>query len=420
MQGLKTLKNFFVWDGSQIVIHNDPLLGCSQTNRIQFLFSVESFYFSVEESFDLAWDFEEKIIKIPPIPIVEHQRVNSDLLDNLTKQIDCPPGLNRFFLSIIQKIEKFQLDFKNAIRANQAYTSKEVHKEYLNLSANYSLTTIKSKTYFSSQLEYELDAVSLLKIKLTTSELGIRIDFQGTTTNSIVQLADNTTDSICFHFFADYFQFNDLMNEATYSHFQITKPTHSFVNSKAFNNRLYSDLCGPDLINQALLDCLSEKLTLKSFLALKHYYQLTEPACNEHRLDFSFPNSRPIGSLGNSYLFEPLLCSRPTPNGFHIPDFEQFSSFGLEVTNSQQYFRSNRSKDLNDYQSIFQMTCLKAVKLSIVSPFFPARVKSGKTKAIFVRPTVVINGILLEKNFTTEVLTVGDRIEIKSGTIDFS
>ncbi len=417
MQGFKTLKSFFSWDGTQVVIHNDSLLGCSQSNRIQFLFSAESFHFSIEEAFPLNWDFSKKVIKIPPIPIIENNRVNRQLLDTLTSQGDCPSSLRDLFQTTFKKIERFQIDFKNAIRVHDAFASKELHKDYLALAGASTLKTIKSKTYASSQVEYEFEAQSLLKIKIMTSELGVRIDFQGTTNNSSLQLADYTTDSICFHFFADYFQFSDLMNESTYSNFQIAKPTHSFVNSKVFTNKLHSDLCGPDLINQALIDCISDRMILKPYLALKPYFQFADAA--GAYVEFSIANAKPIGSIGVAYQYEPLLCSRPYPGGGHIPTMKEFNSLGLEVLSSQNLYRSPKAKDTNDFQVQLQVVCIRPLSLTVANPLYPLKIKVAKNQSTIVRPTLSVNGEKQNQLVQSQDLKPDDKFEFKSGVLDF-
>ncbi len=420
MQGLKFLKNFFSWDGSQVVIHNDPQLGCSQLNRIQFLFSCESFHFCTEESFSLPWEFSKKIIKIPPIPIIEGNRINTDILNSLTGQSDCPSGLREFLLGTFQKIEKFQHDFKRTIKANPLFSNKDVHKEYLTATATSTLKAIKSKTYMSSQIEYELDANAILKLKATTSELGVRIDFQGTGNQSAIQLADSVTDSVCFRFFADYFQFGDYLNEATFSNFQIVKPAPSFVNSKVFSNKLYSDLCGPDLLNQALLDCISDKQTLKPYLSLMPYYQFSNPAKNEKPIELNIPNCRPQGSLGTTYLFEPMLCSKPTPGGSRLPDFRILTEFGLEVLQGQFTFRTQKAKEINDYLVTLRLSSQADIQISVIQPVYPNRMKLSRNKMTIIKPVVLVNDVSFEKLSGTQLLKKGDTIEFKSGSIDFA
>lgn len=417
MTSLKTLKNFFPWDGSLVVIHNDPLLGCSQSNRIQFLFSSESFHFCIEESFNCTWDFTKKMIKIPPIPVVENSRINTQMVEALTAQGDCPTGLNDFFFSVLKKIEKFQSDFKNLMKAHAQFGSKDLHKEYLSTIGNSSLKTIKSKTYVSSQVEYEFEAGAILKIKASTSEIGIRVDFQGTTNHPSIQMADPITDSICFSFFADYFQFADLMNDATFSHFQIAKPTQSLVNSKTFTNKIYSDHCGADIIQQALLDCWTEKTNLKSYLILKSYIQFTS---NTGMVEFQMANAKPFGSAALTTDFEPLLSSRPIPGADRMPTLKDFNRAGVDVKLCQFQFRTTKAKETNDFQAVIQVDCIAPVKVAVMNPCPPLKVKTGKVKSTLIKPNLSINGHTVETLFDIKNLVVGDQVLVKSGAIDFA
>ena len=271
----------------------------------------------------------------------------------------------------------------------------------------------------ASQVEYELDALSVLKLKATTSELGIRIDFQGTGNQSAVQLADSVTDSVCFHFFADYFQFCDYLNEATFSNFQIIKPTPSFVNSKVFSNKLYSDFCGPDLLNQALLDSVFDKQTLKPYLSLMPYFQFSNPDKDDKYIEFSIPNARPQGSMGTAYLFEPMLCSRPTPGGAGLPDFRALNEIGLEVLMGQFTFRTTKAKEINDYLVTLRLACKTDIQLSVIQPVYPNRAKQSKNKISFVKPVVSINDVVSDKLSSTQILKMGDIVEFKSGSLDF-
>tara|TARA_B110001454_G_scaffold171291_1_gene162031 strand:+ start:63217 stop:64605 length:1389 start_codon:yes stop_codon:yes gene_type:complete len=417
MTGPKTLKNFFPWDGSHVIVHNDPLLGCSQSDRIQFIFSAESFHFCIEESFPNRWDFSKKMIKIPPIPIVENNRINNQLIDALTSQNDCPSGVREFFQTTLQKIEKFQFDFKNILKGHTNFTNKDLHKDYLGGVSSSSLKTIKSKTYVSSQIEYEFGPQSVLKLKTSTSELGIRVDFQGTTNHTTIQMPDSVTDSLCFNFFADYFQFNDLMNEATFSHFQIAKPTQSFVNSKTFTNKIYSDHCGADLINQALLDCWSEKTNLKPYLLQKTYFQLFN---QNSLLEFNLENSKPVGSAGLTYNFEPLLASRPIPGMTMMPMLSDFSRMGVDVKSSQYSFRSPKAKEINDFQGIIELVVKQSVQVAFMKPCLPAKIKAGKVKSTLVKPLLNINEKLEESSFAIKDLSAGDQVRITSGALDFA
>lgn len=417
MTSLKTLKNFFPWDGSLVVIHNDPLLGCSQSNRIQFLFSSESFHFCIEESFNCTWDFTKKMIKIPPIPIVENGQINMQMVDALTAQGDCPTGLNQFFRAVLKKIEKFQADYKNLMKSHAHFSDKDLHKDYLSSVGNSSLKTIKSKTYVSAQVEYEFDPGTFLKIKASTSEIGVRIDFQGTTNHPSIQMADPITDSICFSFFADYFQFADLMNDATFSHFQIAKPTQSLANSKTFTNKVYSDYCGADVIQQALLDCWTEKTNLKSYLVLKSYIQFTGA---NGTVDFQMANSKSLGSAALGTDFEPLISSRPTPGADHMPTLKDFNRAGVDVKLSQYQFRSTKAKETNDFQALIQIDCIEPVQVAVMSPCQPSKIKTSKVKSTLIKPTLSINGKPLETLSAIKNLAVGDQVLVKSGAIDFA
>lgn len=418
MQSLKSLKSFFTWNESQIVIHNDPRLGCSRFDRIQFLFTVGSLHFCIEQSFTMSWDLSKTIIKIPPIPIVEGYQLNQELFKTLTAQPDCPMSLGSILQSTIQKVDRFRSDLKNIGSTLADFSNKDLHNKYLAATGSYALEAIKSKTYSSSQIEYELESASTLRIKTTTSELGVRIDFQGTTSNPTTQLASCATESICFYFFADLFQFSDLMNEATYSNFQITMPTHSFVNSTSFSNKLYSDMCGPDLINQALLDSASERLSLKSFLSMKSYYQVFNPDQNNLVLEFSIFNAKPTGSIGITYLFEPLLSSRPTPGGHQFPNLKLLMDFGLEATCGQQVYKTPKCKESNDYLAVFQLTCLKPNQINVINPCLPLRTKLGKGKNHFIKPSLTLNNVLKDNLFSEISLTSGDQLVFKSGAIE--
>lgn len=416
MTSLKTLKNFFPWDYSLVVIHNDPLLGCSQSNRIQFLFSVGLFHFCIEESFKFTWDLTKKMIKIPPIPIVENNNINTQMVDALTAQGDCPTGMKDFFLLTLNKIEKFKADFKNLLKGHSQFSNKDLQKNYLNTVASSSLKTIKSKAYVSAQIEYEFEAGALLKLKSSTSESGIRVDFQGTTHHPSIQMADLVTDSICFNFFANYFHFADLMNEATFSLFQITKPTQSFANSKTFPHKIYSDHCGGDVIQQALLDCWTEKTNLKSYLLLKSYVQFTSATGT---VEFQLANSKPLESAAVTNDFEPLVSSRPTPGGYHLPTLKNFNHVGVDVKSSQYQFRSSKAKETNDFQAVLQLDCLAPVQMTAMNPCLPVKIKTSKTKSTLIRPTLALNGQAVETLWVTKDLSVGDQIMVKSGAVDF-
>ena len=233
-----------------------------------------------------------------------------------------------------------------------------------------------------------------------------------------IQMADSTTDSICFHFFADYFQFLDLMNEATFSLFQITKPTQSFANSKVFTQKLYSDFAGPDLLVQALMDGLTERSQLKPYLYQKSYFQI---ACPEQgkTLNFELANSKPAGSLGVSYMFEPLLVSRPNPNGKQLPGFEMFNQFGFEVLSCQSSAKSQRTKESTENASTLLLRCIRSTRLNVIQPNLPTKTRPNKTKGVLVKPSILLNGELKDTHSLVLDLKPNDVVEIKTGYIEF-
>lgn len=418
MNGLKTLKPFFPWDGTHVVIHNDPLLGCSRIDRVQFLFSIDSFHFAIEEAFSINWELNHKIIKIPPIPIVENKKVNNSLIETLSSQPDCPKDFHGFVLKTLETIETFQQHFKTILKFEKYFSNKELHKDYLDSASAFALKTIKSKTYSVALTEFEFEPGSFLKLKVSTSETGVRVDFQGTTNHPLIQMADSMTDSICFHFFADYFQFLDLMNEATFSLFQIAKPTQSLANSKIFSQKLYSDFVGPDLLVQALIDGLAERSPLKPYLFTRSYFQIVNGDQNK-TLNFELANSKPIGSLGVSYMFEPLLISKPTPSGTHLPGLELFYQFGLEVLGCQSTGKSGRTKENNDSTTTLQLRCVTPLRLNVLHPHLPSKTRPNKSKGTYSKPTLQINGALKDKHSFILELKPNDILEIKTGSIEF-
>ena len=166
------------------------------------------------------------------------------------------------------------------------------------------------------------------------------------------------------------------------------------------------------------MDGLTERSLLKPYLYPKSYFQIVSAEQNK-TLNFELANSKPVGSLGVSYLYEPLLVSKPTPAGKQLPGFDLFNQFGLEVLSCQSLAKSQRSKESTDSVTTLQLRCVQATRLNVIQANLPLKIRPNKSKGIYLRPSIFLNGELKDKHSLILDLKTDDVVEIKTGSIEY-
>lgn len=404
MQGPLLLKSFFTLTDDAIFFHNEPSLGCSQFSSIQFVFSQNGFNFCINKSFPMSFESTQNgsqiPLKIPPFPVVENNKINTFIFDSLKLNPSISIEFVDLLKSSINDLLIFKDQFSHLVKTSSPFFTKDVCQKYLHFCAEEAQFKFKQKVYSQSQTEIPIGGSHFLKLKLLTDEMGIKIDFQGTSPSDQLSLSDLATDSVCFSLLCQYFQMSHKMNSSVFSLFQIIKPMNSFVSSKNTNNLIASEKLGIPLLMTALHHCLW-KIYGKNQTAPHNYFNLPVQIKNDHGdyLHFNLLNGRSF-YFQNNYHQDKGYFAKNNSDGSLFPSLTQFEKLGLQVLSVSE-------------------RPLKSIKSSVSSsPGWILKLKTRQKLSLTFFSDSITNSLNLEKNLTvyepTQVF-----INLKPISVDF-
>lgn len=292
--GTQSLKKFLNLKKGDIYIHNNPMFGCSPINKLIAIFACEQFRIVTEFTSPLSNNSNQTI---PPVPLFENGKLNSELLTALSAQ--CPR--QKEFLEKINEIvfqfQKMNTFIQQLTKNFPTLFSSDSIQSYLKSCKSEALAKIKSINYFQNSTNWKLPDQSQLKMKIATHELGIQIDFSGTTVSDFFQISEVKTDSLVMAVLSEFFQFSHKMNAGTFELFQISKPIQSLINSKKFVNQLYSDTVAPKIVLQMIFDIFAGKNKCKSTLWLSPVLAFRDAESNSISIIEIYPIRQTKGAL---------------------------------------------------------------------------------------------------------------------------
>lgn len=341
LQSSLLIKKFFPLTEDSIFFHNEATLGCTRFGSVQFIFAESGFLFSYNHQFDIPWCSEknclQSFVKIPPFPLVEKGRTNEFIFESFKSQPQLPENFSQELKEVIKKIQLFKDKVRQTIRWNTSFFTKENIQNYLEECKEEAHTKIKQKVFSQAQIEIPFLNQHLLKIKIISDELGLKIDFQGTSqekntaeTNFGISLPELLTDSVCFQILSQYFQFSHKMNSATFSLFQIVKPLNSFIGSKNSQHLISAEQWGIPLLQTAIHQALW-KMYGKNQTSPHNYFPLNIQFSDEKNfLRLTLPNGRAFYQ-NNNYNQDKGYFAKNNSDGSFIPDLLAFEKLGLQI-----------------------------------------------------------------------------------------
>lgn len=342
MQSALLLKNFFPITDDSIFFHNEATLGCTQFGSVQFVFSEAGFLFSCNQKFEIPWCNEkncfQNFIKIPPFPLMEKGKLNEFIFESFKTNSQLPSHFTEDLRTIVKSIQRFKDKVRQTVRLNPHFFTKEVLQNYLEECKEEAHTKIKQRVFSQAQVEIPFLGQHLLKMKVISDELGLKIDFQGTSPeksnaqeNFGISLPELLTDSVCFQMLSQYFQFSHKMNSSTFSLFQIIKPQNSFVGSKNTQHLISAEHWGIPLLQTGLHQALW-KMYGKNQTAPHNYFPLNVQlkTHDDKFIKIHIPNGRAF-YLNNNYNQDKGYFTKNNSDGSLLPNLEAFEQLGIQV-----------------------------------------------------------------------------------------
>lgn len=427
MQSPLLLKSFFPITEDAVFFHNEATLGCTQFGSVQFVFSAAGFLFSCNQKFEVPWCNEkncfQNFIKIPPFPIVEKGKLNDFIFESFKSNPQLPKQFTEDLKNVVKAIQRFKDKVRQTVRLNPHFFTKEVLQSYLEECKEEAHTKIKQKVFSQTQIEIPFLNQHLLKMKVISDELGLRIDFQGTSfeknspsENFGVSLPELLTDSVCFQILSQYFQFSHKMNSYTFSLFQIIKPLNSFVGSKNTQHLISAEQWGIPLLQTGLHQALW-KMYGKNQTAPHNYFSLNvQLKTNDGKyLKIQLPNGRAFYS-NNNYNQDKGYFTKNNSDGSLIPNLESFEQLGIEVISiSERTTKFQKGTHPTGPGWTLKLKTSQALKILNFPDITTLGNKNDKILSNYENCQIELDGVILsENNFCFEI-PANSHLQLTSG-----
>lgn len=420
IQSPSLIKKFFPLSDDSIFFHNEPTLGCTQFGTIQFIFSESGLLFSCIEDFQIPWNGNsnclQDFIKIPPFPLVEKGVLNEFIFESFKGNPKLPLNFNDRLKNIVKKIQLYKDQVKQTVKVHPQLFSKEVFQKYLDECRQEADAKIKQKVMSQTQVEFPFMNNALLRLKLTSEESGLKIDFQGTNSSAELCLPEILTDSVCFHLLSQYFQFSHKMNSAIFSLFQIVKPLNSFVGSKNTNQLIHAEQWGIPLLQTALHHALW-KMYGKNQTPPHNYFNLNVQFKNDSKvLHFTLPNGRSFYHI-NNYNNDKGYFTKNNSDGSKTPSMQEFNEIGLEIISLiERPLKSTKCSHSASPGWVLKVKATRHLQLQYYPDIIFDFMKKDKALSDYEPSQIELNGLLLPRNQTVFEIPEGSELLLFSGT----
>lgn len=427
MQSPLLLKNFFPITEDSIFFHNEATLGCTQFGSIQFVFAESGFLFCLNHPFAVPWCNEkncfQNFLKVPPFPLMEKGKLNEFIFESFKGNAVLPTNFTEDLKSVVKSILQFKDKVRQTVRLNPQFFTKEVLQNYLDECKEEAHTKIKQKVFSQTQVEIPFLSQHILKMKVISDELGLKIDFQGTSQeknnpqdNFGISMPELLTDSVCFQMLSQYFQFSHKMNSATFSLFQIIKPMSSFVGSKNTQHLISAEQWGIPLLQTGLHQALW-KMYGKNQTAPHNYFSLNLQFKKESGefLKLCLPNGRSFYQ-NNNYNQDKGYFTKNNSDGSLIPNLEALNKMGLQVISLSER-NSKFQKGTHPTGPGWILTLKNKIPLKAIN--FPDIAllgnKNDKILSNFESCQIELNGKLLSDKDLCFDIPINSDIQLSSG-----
>jgi N-methylhydantoinase B/oxoprolinase/acetone carboxylase alpha subunit len=231
---------YFNMDQGDVLIFNDPYAGGND-------FSVFSFITCLQKAADnrsgiflghrvsTPIDYKDIInpgknqFRVPLTPIAQAGQLQLPILEAMSSSSLAPMGLKSMIEKQVavgsQIVKRFQV-------VPKAWLTPRYLQTYIEETRMSVLVHIKEKPWGETRIEMTLDTGETVKLNLEMSDLGVRLDFVGTSAGRDFFLPPSALTGCCQFFMSQYAGFFPFMNEGLFSVFQVSQPTTSCLSAK--------------------------------------------------------------------------------------------------------------------------------------------------------------------------------------------
>ena len=292
------LKYFPMNEGDTLVF-NDPYAGGNDFSVFSFITCLQKpvdnrsgIYLG--QRFSTPIDFKDIIhpaknqFRVPLTPIASAGLIQTALLEAMCSSPVAPKGLK----DIIEKqVGKARQVLKHFEVIPKVWLSPKYLQTFIEETRLSVLMHLKEKPWGETRTEIQLDTGEMIKLNLELSDLGVRLDFVGTTAGKEFFLPPSALTGCCHFFLSQYAGLIPFMNEGLFSVIQVSQPTTSCLSSKFPSPTARGFKLGPRVMG-TLLETTLMKINSKPVRGVTNYcglyVQIQFPATSP--FEFFIPN----------------------------------------------------------------------------------------------------------------------------------
>ncbi len=284
---------YFPMNSGDVLVFNDPYAGGNDFSVFSFITCLQNpvdnrsgIYLG--QRFSTPADFKDIIqpgknnFRIPLTPIAPGGVIQTVLLEAMCSSPLAPPGLKETLVTQVSKAGQVLRRFE---MIPKAWLSPKYLQTFIEETRLAVLMRLKEKPWGETRLEINLDTGELIKLNLEMSDLGVRLDFVGTTPGKEFFLPPSALTGCCQFFLSQYADLVPYMNEGLLSVFQVSQPTTSCLSSKFPSPTARGYKLGPRVMS-TLIETALMKINSKPSKGVTNYCGLS--------VQFQFPDHSPF------------------------------------------------------------------------------------------------------------------------------
>lgn len=278
-----------------VVLTNDPYSGGSTLTALNLLMGVNlecktnakspaEFTFCVRVNMKphlhMTDTIEDEGVRIPPTPIRQGGKFNTELLKIISEHPHCPKNFLTTVEAVVAAMDRKVEQIKRDTQAAHLDWSKPRLKELFAETCKHFTHQLEHLASGEVEKEMTLESGEKLKLLLTLEEGKAKFDFTGSGPSAHLHLTYGATLGACIGAMVSVINTNLPLNAGIFEVFEVRAPQGSLVNAK-YPAPVYQGLTdGAGLLANFILQCLGE-------IDLQHRFAHAGPSLCSFDLEFS-------------------------------------------------------------------------------------------------------------------------------------
>lgn len=254
-----------------VVLTNDPYSGGTILSTMTLILAVEiidhtkkkvqlllSKRISFKPELNISESIEAEGVRIPPTPIIQANKQNSEILKMISQHPACPKN---FETTLNKSIKELQ-DSGNILRTSITDLKLDFSKTLINQYFKYTQELFADELSYLPKDEmsgsFEFDHDCHVKLKINVSEEDIQFDFKGSKPSVAFSITDAATYGSCLGALISLFDCHIPITAGVYNCLNVIAPPNTIVHAKYPQPTYHGMTDGTSLIANICLQLISE------------------------------------------------------------------------------------------------------------------------------------------------------------------